>query len=41
MCPPHIPSVDEFKKVVSDYYMALLVQLAGTIKDFIIILHLH
>jgi len=33
MCPPYTPSVDEFKKVLSRYYMALLVQLTGTIKD--------
>lgn len=33
MCPPHTPGVDEFKKVLSRYYMALLVQLVGTIKN--------
>lgn len=33
MCPPHTPSVDKFKKVLSGYYMALLVQLIGTIKN--------
>jgi len=33
LCPPHTPSVDEFKKVLVRYYMALLVQLTGTIKD--------
>ncbi|MDD4569357.1 MAG: DUF2284 domain-containing protein [Tepidanaerobacteraceae bacterium] len=31
MCPPHTPSIEEFKKVLSRYYMALLVQLEGTI----------
>ncbi|NLZ54495.1 MAG: DUF2284 domain-containing protein [Thermoanaerobacteraceae bacterium] len=33
MCPPHTPSVDEFKKVLIRYYMALIVQLTGPIKD--------
>lgn len=31
MCPPYTLSVDEFKKVLSRYYMALLVQLEGEI----------
>ena len=33
MCPPHTPSVDDFKKVLAGYYMALLIQLTGTIKN--------
>jgi predicted metal-binding protein len=31
MCPPHTPGVDEFKKILSSYYMAVLVQLEGAI----------
>ncbi|HHY42090.1 MAG TPA: DUF2284 domain-containing protein [Thermoanaerobacterales bacterium] len=33
MCPPYTLSVDEFKKVLARYYMALLVQLTGTVND--------
>jgi predicted metal-binding protein len=33
MCPPHTPSVAKFKKVLSGYYMALLVKLEGTVKN--------
>jgi len=33
MCPPYTLEVDEFRKVIGRYYMALLVQLTGTIKD--------
>jgi len=33
MCPPYTPAVDEFKKLLERYYMALLLQLTGDIKD--------
>ncbi|MDN5332595.1 MAG: hypothetical protein PWP45_1820 [Tepidanaerobacteraceae bacterium] len=29
MCPPHVPGVEEFKKVLSNYIMAVLVQVQG------------
>ena len=33
MCPPHTLSVDGFKRVLDRYYLALLLQLKGPIKD--------
>lgn len=33
MCPPHTPEVEDFKKVLSRYFMALLVQLQNPITD--------
>ncbi|ADL07024.1 DUF2284 domain-containing protein [Thermosediminibacter oceani] len=32
MCPPHVPGVDEFRKVLSNYIMALLIQVQGSAK---------
>lgn len=33
MCPPFTPDIGEFKKVLSKYFMSLLVQLEGKISD--------
>jgi predicted metal-binding protein len=32
-CPPNTPSVDEFRKVLSSYFMALVVQMRAGIHD--------
>lgn len=33
MCPPHTLDVDEFRRVLSCYYIALMVQLKGDVKN--------
>lgn len=33
MCPPHTLRVEEFEEVLSRYFMALIVQLKGSIED--------
>ncbi|MGB9812162.1 MAG: DUF2284 domain-containing protein [Thermovenabulum sp.] len=33
MCPPKVPDVEEFKKVLAHYIMALLIQIKGPAED--------
>jgi len=33
MCPPYTLNVDDFKRVLNSYYLALLIQLTGSIKN--------
>jgi len=33
MCPPNTPEVEDFKKILSRYFMALLIQFEGKITD--------